>query len=390
MVDLCHGPHGPNTGLLKAVGVNSMSRAFWRADVNREPLQVRLKGGGRGLAGWGGAGGADGPRACCKRGALCCRAHPPHPPTHPTPPTPTPLPASACTPSPSPTTRSSRTTSTAWRRPRSGTTATWARSRCGTAGARRAVWCAVLCCAVRALRDRWGARAREWTTGDDRSGRSQLAPPPTLPATPRPHTPPRQELFFFHPLSPGSCFFLPHGARVYNAMVEFMREKCECAGRASPRCAALGQRRTGGVPCWRRAPGRHLAPCLTRPPSPPPPPLPHPCSDWEYDYEEVLTPNIFNFDLWKTSGHAEHYRCARACSPQPVCVRCAAAAAPQRARPGQPCLPACPPFPACLPTLPRLATQRKHVCLFGGEGRVWAQAHELPGSVAAPGRVQWL
>lgn len=29
----------------------------------------------------------------------------------------------------------------------------------------------------------------------------------------------QQELFFFHPLSPGSCFFLPHGARIYNAMV---------------------------------------------------------------------------------------------------------------------------------------------------------------------------
>lgn len=42
MVDLCHGPHVPNTGLLKAVGVTSMSRAFWRADVNREPLQVSL------------------------------------------------------------------------------------------------------------------------------------------------------------------------------------------------------------------------------------------------------------------------------------------------------------------------------------------------------------
>lgn len=40
-----------------------------------------------------------------------------------------------------------------------------------------------------------------------------------------------QELFFFHPLSPGSCFFLPHGARIYNAMVEYMREKCECGGR---------------------------------------------------------------------------------------------------------------------------------------------------------------
>ena len=39
MVDLCTGPHVPNTGLLKAVGVNALSRAFWRADVAREPLQ---------------------------------------------------------------------------------------------------------------------------------------------------------------------------------------------------------------------------------------------------------------------------------------------------------------------------------------------------------------
>ena len=44
MVDLCTGPHLPNTGYLKAVAVNAMSRAFWRADVNREPLQVRDSG----------------------------------------------------------------------------------------------------------------------------------------------------------------------------------------------------------------------------------------------------------------------------------------------------------------------------------------------------------
>ena len=29
---------------------------------------------------------------------------------------------------------------------------------------------------------------------------------------------------------------------------------------------------------------------------------------WEYEYDEVVTPNMFNFDLWKTSGHADHYR----------------------------------------------------------------------------------
>ncbi len=40
MVDLCHGPHLPNTGYLKASAVNAFNRAFWRADVNKEPLQV--------------------------------------------------------------------------------------------------------------------------------------------------------------------------------------------------------------------------------------------------------------------------------------------------------------------------------------------------------------
>jgi hypothetical protein len=33
----------------------------------------------------------------------------------------------------------------------------------------------------------------------------------------------QQELFFFHQLSPGSCFFQPHGARIYNELVQFIR-----------------------------------------------------------------------------------------------------------------------------------------------------------------------
>lgn len=41
MVDLCHGPHLPNTGYLKTQAVNNLSRAFWRADVSKDPLQVR-------------------------------------------------------------------------------------------------------------------------------------------------------------------------------------------------------------------------------------------------------------------------------------------------------------------------------------------------------------
>jgi threonyl-tRNA synthetase len=32
-----------------------------------------------------------------------------------------------------------------------------------------------------------------------------------------------QELFFFHELSPGSCFFLPAGTRIYNTLTTLQR-----------------------------------------------------------------------------------------------------------------------------------------------------------------------
>lgn len=67
--------------------------------------------------------------------------------------------------------------------------------------------------------------------------------------------PPRQELFFFHRLSPGSAFFLPAGARIYNRLVNFIRAEYNKRG-----------------------------------------------------YTEVHTPNIFKMDLWEQSGHAKHYR----------------------------------------------------------------------------------
>ena len=41
MVDLCTGPHLPSTGFLKAQAVSNLSRAFWRADAKKDPLQVR-------------------------------------------------------------------------------------------------------------------------------------------------------------------------------------------------------------------------------------------------------------------------------------------------------------------------------------------------------------
>ncbi|XP_074273975.1 threonine--tRNA ligase, mitochondrial 1-like [Silene latifolia] len=65
----------------------------------------------------------------------------------------------------------------------------------------------------------------------------------------------KQELFFCHPLSPGSWFFLPQGARIYNKLMEFIRSQYRNRG-----------------------------------------------------YEEVITPNIFNMELWETSGHAANYK----------------------------------------------------------------------------------
>ncbi|XP_029803881.1 threonine--tRNA ligase, mitochondrial isoform X2 [Suricata suricatta] len=44
-----------------------------------------------------------------------------------------------------------------------------------------------------------------------------------------------QELFFFHELSPGSCFFLPRGTRVYNALVAFIRPPDSDSLASSPR-----------------------------------------------------------------------------------------------------------------------------------------------------------
>eukprot|EP00727_Mastigamoeba_balamuthi_P004518 m51a1_g14064 putative threonine--trna mitochondrial-like (689) ;mRNA; f:1226813-1229365 len=64
-----------------------------------------------------------------------------------------------------------------------------------------------------------------------------------------------QDLFFFHDVSPGSCFFLPHGYRIYNKLVDFMKNEYHKRG-----------------------------------------------------YEEVMGPNIYQKKLWETSGHWSHYQ----------------------------------------------------------------------------------
>jgi threonyl-tRNA synthetase len=34
-----------------------------------------------------------------------------------------------------------------------------------------------------------------------------------------------QSLFFFNAISPGSCFFQPHGARLYNTLMNFIKQQ---------------------------------------------------------------------------------------------------------------------------------------------------------------------
>lgn len=64
----------------------------------------------------------------------------------------------------------------------------------------------------------------------------------------------RQKLFHFDDVSPGSCFFLPHGTRLFNRLVELMRRQYHVGG-----------------------------------------------------FLEVNTPNVFKNALWKTSGHYFKY-----------------------------------------------------------------------------------
>jgi threonyl-tRNA synthetase len=65
----------------------------------------------------------------------------------------------------------------------------------------------------------------------------------------------RQKLYMIDPTSPGSVFFLPHGTRIFNKLIEFMKIQQKA-----------------------------------------------------FKFEEVITPLIYKHQLWKTSGHWEHYR----------------------------------------------------------------------------------
>src|SRR5690606_29470618 len=65
----------------------------------------------------------------------------------------------------------------------------------------------------------------------------------------------KQELWIPHKLAPGMAFFLPHGQRIYLAMIDLLRKEYRKRG-----------------------------------------------------FMEVQTPNMLSTDLWKISGHYDHYK----------------------------------------------------------------------------------
>lgn len=65
----------------------------------------------------------------------------------------------------------------------------------------------------------------------------------------------QQKLFWFSQRSPGSPFLLPHGTRIFNAIQTMLREQY-----------------------------------------------------WERGYDEVQSPLMYDVELWKTSGHWQHYQ----------------------------------------------------------------------------------
>ncbi len=64
----------------------------------------------------------------------------------------------------------------------------------------------------------------------------------------------KQELFFFDKLSPGSCFFLPNGARVYNTLMEVSMTHPALCSSLKMSCLRLEQETTFSHTCSRHDP----------------------------------------------------------------------------------------------------------------------------------------
>ena len=95
-----------------------------------------------------------------------------------------------------------------------------------------------------------------------------------------------QDLFFFHELSPGSCFFQPKGAHIYNKLVAFIREEYW----------KRGFQEVGNS--YIIKPKAIIFLLL---------PTKMYCNYTNISNFQVISPNIYNSKLWQTSGHWDHY-----------------------------------------------------------------------------------
>ena len=98
-----------------------------------------------------------------------------------------------------------------------------------------------------------------------------------------------QELFFFNDLSPGSCFFLPHGTRIYNSLVELMRVSLQNLS-STQKLTFCRRVNTSSVDTKKVS----LSCSNFRTPS--------------SQYNAVISPNMYNSKLWETSGHWQNYK----------------------------------------------------------------------------------
>ena len=86
-----------------------------------------------------------------------------------------------------------------------------------------------------------------------------------------------QELYFFHDMSPGSCFFHPRGAHIYNTLVDWIRSEYRKRGFQEVIKPKNNQRFNYSI----------IIPVVF--------------------FRQVISPNMYNSKLWETSGHWQHY-----------------------------------------------------------------------------------
>lgn len=108
-----------------------------------------------------------------------------------------------------------------------------------------------------------------------------------------------QELFFFHDVSPGSCFFLPKGAHIYNTLTDFIKVSTPEPWRGRSLTGDHAHRRRGCRLNLLCPFGDAVLVVFC--------PVPSKAEYRRRGFTEVVTPTLYSSALWERSGHWEHY-----------------------------------------------------------------------------------